>query len=321
MFGKLSLASLLVLTLLALIADNPLRAAEKIKFGTAVKMFNPYYLPMLAAEEKGFWQKNGLEVEWVPFRGAPLMDRAMTTGHLDIGAGVTTTFIRTAEKGLPAVMVAEVERYMEFFVWVMANRPIKEVKDLRGTKIGVVSMASISHDFGKVIAEKHHLEKDIKFVGTGGLVEGVAALRTGAIDADIVAPFASVIKLTLEGVLRKVVGTRQYLPKEWIDLPLIARKDFIRDKPETARKAVKTFLEGVKFAQRNESWSLDKIKSFEGVSQEVAAWLIKYYPLTENGKIDRKGVENVRSFLIGHGLVSADKTPPVDELYTNEFVS
>ena len=315
---KVFLSCLLLLTLLTLVIYAPLLAAEKLKFGTAVKRFNPFYLPILAAEEKGFWQNNGLEVEWVPFRGSAMMDRAMATKHLNIGAGVTTTFIRTAEKGLPAVMVAEVERYMEFFVWVRADSPIKEVKDLRGAKIGVVSEASVSHDFGKVIMESNHI-KGVKFVGTGGLVEGVAALRTGAIDADIVAPFAFVIKLTLAGNLRRLVGTRDYLPKEWIDLPIIARKDFIRNKPATVRRAVRAFLEGAKFSQRNKSWSLDKIKAFEGVSQEVATWLIKYYPLTKDGKIDPKAVENVRNFLVEHGIVSADKTPRVDELYTNEF--
>ncbi|MEE8449891.1 MAG: hypothetical protein V3S39_09705 [Thermodesulfobacteriota bacterium] len=53
----------------------------------------------------------------------------------------------------------------------------------------------------------------------------------------------------------------------------------------------------------------------------MATWLIKYYPLTKDGKIERKAVENVRSFLIEHGIVTKDKTLPVDELYTNQFTS
>ena len=36
---------------------------------------------------------------------------------------------------------------------------------------------------------------------------------------------------------------------------------------------------------------------------------------------ERKGLENIRDFLIEYGIISGEKTPAIDRLYTNEFIS
>src|SRR3990172_4897564 len=58
-------------------------AGEKIKFATAVKLFPVFYLPVLAAEERGYWKEEDLEVEWVPFAGGHPMNQAIAAGAID----------------------------------------------------------------------------------------------------------------------------------------------------------------------------------------------------------------------------------------------
>jgi ABC-type nitrate/sulfonate/bicarbonate transport system substrate-binding protein len=319
MLKKVFLLGLAVFFPLTVFFATTAASAERLDFGSGGKAFHPWYLPMFAAEEKGFWEQNGLDVKWVPFKGSVSLNRSIAAGAINIALSNTVTFILGAERGLPAIIVSEVSPIMEFFIWVPAKSPIKAPKDLKGAKIGVTRMRAVSHAFGIVIAKSHGIEKDVKFVGTGGMRAGVAALQTNAIDAYIVAPFSGIVKLKLEGKVREMMGTRDYRPKEWTDLVVIARKDFIKNKPDLAKRAVKGFLQGVDFVNRNTSWSTAKIKSFEGLSSAVATWLIKYYPLTKDGKIERKAVENVRSFLIEQGIVTRDKTPPVEELFTSQF--
>ena len=62
----------------------PLLAAEKVKIGTPLKFQAVFAMPMLAAEEKGFWKQQGLEVEWVPFTGEVPMQQAVATGVLQL---------------------------------------------------------------------------------------------------------------------------------------------------------------------------------------------------------------------------------------------
>ncbi|MEE8449438.1 MAG: hypothetical protein V3S39_07385 [Thermodesulfobacteriota bacterium] len=36
-------------------------AAEKVRFATPLKLYAPHAMPVLTAEEKGFWKKTGVD--------------------------------------------------------------------------------------------------------------------------------------------------------------------------------------------------------------------------------------------------------------------
>ncbi len=316
---KVFLSCLLLLTVLTLFLNTPLLAAEKLKLGTAVKFFHPYYLPVMAAEQKGFWVRNGLEVEWTPFRRPATFEQALAAGSLNMGVGPATSMLLGAAKGSPVVMVAEVLPFMEFFIWVRTDSPIKKTKDLKGKKIGVSSMRSVGHAMAKLMVRRLGLEKDVKFIGTGGIVQVVAALRSGATDATVVGMFSIIAKLKLAGKVQALAGTRDYLPKEWVENVVEARKDFISNKPDTVRRAVKAFLQAIEFIKANPKWSVGKIKSFERLSDEQATYLYKFYDFTRDGKISRQAVKNVRDFLVQNKLISASAIPRVNDVYTSRF--
>lgn len=69
-------------------------AAEQLKFATGVKGSANYYLPLMAAEEKGFWKENSLQVEWVPFRGGGSMFRSVAAGAVKIGFTGTPSVVQ-----------------------------------------------------------------------------------------------------------------------------------------------------------------------------------------------------------------------------------
>jgi ABC-type nitrate/sulfonate/bicarbonate transport system substrate-binding protein len=163
------------------------------------------------------------------------------------------------------------------------------------------------------------IDKDVKYIGTGGIVQVVAALRSGATDATVVGMFSIIAKLKLAGKVQALAGTRDYLPKPWVENVVEARKDFISNKPDTVRRAVKAFLQAIEFIKANPEWSAGKIKSFERLSDEQATYLYKFYDFTKDGKISRQAVENVRDFLVQSKLISANAIPRVDDVYTSRF--
>jgi len=65
---KILLSFCLLFAILGLVLPRPW-AADKLRFATTVKTHPILVMPVLAAEEKGFWKQNGLEAEWVPFEG------------------------------------------------------------------------------------------------------------------------------------------------------------------------------------------------------------------------------------------------------------
>src|SRR3990170_4197668 len=161
----------------------PVQAAEKLKFGTAVKESAEYYLRVLAAEEKKLWEKNGLQAEWVPFKGAGEMFRSVAAGAIFTGFAATSSIVEAQVRGVPAVIVSDVVPYDPFVIWVRTDSRFKEPRDYKGARVGVARFGGAQHLYGQLIAKSLGVEKEVKFVSIGGIPEGWAAMKTGIIDA------------------------------------------------------------------------------------------------------------------------------------------
>ncbi len=317
MAKRFSIFLILVLFFPALV--SPIFALDKVKLGSAVKMVAYYYLPPLAAEEKGFWKENGLDVEWVPFGSGAIQMRAAASGTLNVGMVATATMITAAGGGVPVVMVSELVSSQGFNIWVRADSPHRHPRDLKGTRVAVTSLGGMMHALGRIIVKTHEMEKEVRFVGAGGTIEQVAGLRAGAFDATI-NTFGTMVGLKLAGIVRDIASASDYLPKPWFEQVVFARKDFGRTRPEVVRKILKATLQSLDFIGKNPRWAIDKMKSFQGLSEEAAKLVYDDTKFTITGKIDRRAAENVRKLFIEYGVIT-DKAPPVDELFTNEYFS
>ena len=263
------LISLLMTALILAAAAGDIKAAEKIIFGTPVKLDPILYLPVLAAEEHGFWKQNNVSVQWLPFKGGAALYRGVAAGSVDMGLGSTGSEMRAAGRGVPVVIVAESAHSQDFIVWVRTESRFKKPSDLKGAKIGVPRLGGASHGFGLAIVKALGLEKHVKFIGAGGIRAELAALKTGKIDA-IVEPITIPIKLKAQGVIRELVSTAKYLPKQWLAHVVFAHRDFMNAKPEVVRRAVQSFIDPTDFLRKNERCCFEKMKQMSGYSEEAA---------------------------------------------------
>src|SRR3972149_1491245 len=230
MKGTVLMGSLI--SFLTLVVSLNVLGAEKLKIGSAVKEFAGYYLPMHAAEEKGFWKENDLEVEWVPFRNSPTLHKAMAGGSMNLGWTVITSALEGMAAGVPMVIVADLYPKPTFTLWVRGDSPARHPKELKGAKIGVLALGAIAHAYARVFMREAGLEKDVRYIGTGGPTETIAALKARAVDAIVLTHFA-VIGLEYAGEVRALARAGDYVPEEWMDHIVVARQDFLKTTPET----------------------------------------------------------------------------------------
>src|SRR3990172_3194864 len=188
---------------------------KKIKFATAIKVTPAFYLPVLAAEEKGFWKERGLDVEWVPFGGGGAMNRAVAAGAIHVGFGGAATAIRGAAGGVPAVIVADLFR-QEFIFLTPPGSQFQRPQDLKGAKIGVPAFGGTSDAMARLVLKKLGLEAEVRLVATGEVTAALAALRRGTIDAVVQSPDI-MGRMKMEGTVREYLSVDDYLPKEWAD--------------------------------------------------------------------------------------------------------
>ena len=131
-----------LITLVALMV-TPAVAAEKLRVGKAVA-FAWTFTPIEVGIQTGQFAKQGIELEVSAFGGDAKMQQALTANSIDIGIGSGPGMAFMA-KGVPAKAVAAmagVPRNMA--VMVKYDLPIKTVDDLKGTKLGVTTVGSLT---------------------------------------------------------------------------------------------------------------------------------------------------------------------------------
>src|SRR5262245_7378696 len=171
--------------LAAVLLLTPANAAEKLRVGKAVP-FAWTFTPLDVGMQTGIFAKHGLEVEASAFGGDARMQQALTADSIDVGIGSGPGMAFMA-KGVPAkavAVMAGIPRNMA----VMAdyNKPIRTVDDLRGKKLGVTTVGSLTDWIGKRInVKKGWTTNGITTVPIGGMQPARAAVKTGQLDGYI----------------------------------------------------------------------------------------------------------------------------------------
>jgi NitT/TauT family transport system substrate-binding protein len=100
-------------------------------------------LPTFVAQEKGFFEEKGLQVELIPFNSGTAIVDALVAGRIDANCGSASTGHWFAAQSAPDRFkifmmygTTSAEEDNTFVVIVKKDSPIEDLKDLKGKKIG-----------------------------------------------------------------------------------------------------------------------------------------------------------------------------------------
>ena len=168
---------------LALMLPGHLLAQEKTKFpaGVGTKTLGTSLLWL--ATKKGFFEEQGLEVQPVLLRGTPIAVQALVGESLYVTMGSADAMVSAAVGGADLVSVAGVINGLTQAI--VAGKRYKSFKELRGTTIGVQSLASGATTTLKRIFKQNGLDypTDYKLLAVGGGKFNLAALTSGQVSA------------------------------------------------------------------------------------------------------------------------------------------
>ncbi len=167
----------------ALTLPGLLPAQERTKFpaGVGTKTLGTSLLWL--ATKKGFFEEQGLDVQPVLLRGTPIAVQALVGESLYIAMGSADAMVSAAVGGADLVSVAGVINGLTQAI--VAGKKYKSFKELRGTTIGVQSLASGATTTLKRIFKKNGLDYpvDYKLLAVGGGNFNLAALTSGQVAA------------------------------------------------------------------------------------------------------------------------------------------
>jgi NitT/TauT family transport system substrate-binding protein len=168
-------------------ATGSAQALERKKITIAVGGKNLlYYLPLTIAEQKKFFEEEGLEVSIVDFAGGARALQAVVGGSADVVSGAFEHNINMQAKGQPMKAFVLQGRAPQIVLAVSTKTmpDFKSVADLKGKKIGVTAPGSSTNIMTNFVLAKAGIKpSDVSYVGVGASQGAVAAMRAGQIDA------------------------------------------------------------------------------------------------------------------------------------------
>src|SRR5262249_4107448 len=139
---------------------------EKVRYGGSATLTPAFYLPVLAAQERGIFKRNGLDVEWIPFRSGADFQRGLVSSVIKIGTSAAAADILSIAHGIPITVVGSMQGRDEFSLWVSTNGKIKTAAELKDATIGVARFGGLEHAYAQVIAAKLGFDKTMHYVST-----------------------------------------------------------------------------------------------------------------------------------------------------------
>lgn len=298
------------------LAPGPARA-QAVKIGTAVLGDYSMAGPVIVAQEKGFFKAEGLDAEFIPFRGGPDLLKAVLAGDVLVGVTGSTDILVFREAGAPIKMVATHTEGNHFTLNVAAD--VKGLADLKGKSIGVTRVGATTWVFARMVAKKEGWdpERDVKVVGLGGLDAQLAALARKEIAAYVWGDGGAVTEL--QGKSRVLLRLDVVTPK-WISQIQYASEDGIKKNPDAIRKAMRAMFRALRLMRDNPKEAADLCAKTLGWSPEavLAANKISGPLLPVDGTPNMEALAVMQETLLEHGLIK--KRVPLDEHVSREFV-
>ena len=129
-----------IFVLMVLFQSAAAHAQEKVKLriSSATKTFG--YGPLWVASQKGFFERQGLDVELIVIRASDVGIQALAGGSLEIAGSASDAPIAAIEKGLDLVIVGGIINGLSQSI--MAAKKFKTYADLRGATFGAISLTS-----------------------------------------------------------------------------------------------------------------------------------------------------------------------------------
>jgi NitT/TauT family transport system substrate-binding protein len=137
---------------------------------------------IFVSEAKDFFKNEGIEMEFLPGQGSGDALRNVIAGNADIAFCGPEAIYLAADKGSELKAVYDIYPVNVFNVFALKSKQIITPQDLKGKKVGVISMASgTRYNLATILALNGMSERDVELVALG--LNAAPAIIEGKVDA------------------------------------------------------------------------------------------------------------------------------------------
>jgi NitT/TauT family transport system substrate-binding protein len=308
----------------SLVSGSAANAAEKVTYLLPAPAFLPAFGPWMLAKQRGYFEKEGLDVDFEAAKGGADAAKQVGAGNAVIGGAIGDTPIIVRANGVPVKAVALLGGGGLMQLVLHADSPIKGPADLKGKTITVMAYQDTTYYALLGMLAKVGLTKNDVNAQAVGATNIWKMFVAGQSDA-----MASVPDWTVEaeeaGAKVRVIPADEYFQS--MAQVVIASDTVIKEKPELIRKLVRATIHGVEDIMADpKGAAVDYVKAVpQRAGQERQMGLVfeqynkyVYAGQAKLGVMDVKRLAALQDFYVKQGIV--EKATPIADLYTDEFV-
>lgn len=292
------------------------------------------YLPTVLAKQLGFYEKAGVEVDMIDFKGGSQALTAVIGGSADVVSGYFDHVVELAAKQQQLKSFVVYDRFPGLVLVVAPGQTgkITKVSDLAGKRVGVSASGSSTDFFLKYELKKAGMAPDATAViGVGLGATAVASMDHGQIDAAVMLDPAVTILQNEHSDLKILVDTRSEADTlaafggSYPGGALYARADWIDSHQKDVQGLTDAMIETLKWIHTHSAEEIMAKMPPAMVGKDTNVYLDalkQTLPMySEDGMMDASGAKAVLEvFSVGDPAVAAAHID-VSQTYTNTFVN
>jgi ABC-type nitrate/sulfonate/bicarbonate transport system substrate-binding protein len=288
-----------------------LSAANAERFTVAIPSTTQAVMAFTTARDRGYYSAEGLEVELI-LMSAPIASRALLSGDVDVatvgGAGLPPVL-----RGSPLKFLFTT--YNRAMFWLYAKPEIRDVKGLKGKRVGVSGIGSGPDSLLREVLRQNGLDpaRDITILSLGVMPTIFSGLQSGTVDAAMLSP--PVTFKAEEAGFRELVA----FPKEdLVELQgsVLVRDVLLQSEPSQVERFLRGTYKGFRYIRENRAGTLPLVARYLQVSDGLAA---KAYDQVVRPAMTQDGTLNqeTQAKAVEHVLKRLDlkEAPPLAKIF------
>jgi ABC-type nitrate/sulfonate/bicarbonate transport system substrate-binding protein len=249
-------------------------------------------------QEKGFFAKNGLDVQLIFIPGSPTLIATLNTGDVHLGYTGGTATLGAAVGGLDLKIVASFGNFVQTDLVVRPD--IKTAADLKGKRIGVTSIGGTGWMSAMLGLEQIGLnpERDkISLAAFGDQRVISQALESGTIQG---ASISGIFSRKLKRAGFNFLGDLEKIPL--VGTSLVVKSEYLAAHQAVVRSALRALMEGHGFVLNaaNKPTVIEVVSKKLGITDPIAAndGYDDYVRRTDKkGFVVVDGLKNIQRFM------------------------
>ncbi|MBO0826862.1 MAG: ABC transporter substrate-binding protein [Streptosporangiales bacterium] len=260
---------------------------------------------ILMAQERKFFQKQGVKVQIKQFTGNIPLNQALASGSVDSIETAPDPIFDAAQRGAHEKIIGSTLPGLTYSL--IAKSSVKSFADLKGKSIGVSQPGSLPDVAARAMLKVKGVDpKSVRAVSVGNDAQRFQALLAGRVDAVAVSP-EFVPRLKGQPKLHLLAAAEDLLPN-YPRFVIAANSQSLKKKPKAAVAFLAAEMEGISYAtkHRDAELALSAKTLKKPASDPSVAYaydrIIKYHASSPTCEIPTDKLNWLQQFRLSNGL-------------------